>query len=752
MRKRFLIALAVLVHSGLSAQAAELQCGKPALPALCRQLQQRFSALPGAVHVELAPAGPAPLSLVPGAFYWQAIPDARGLKVQIWGASEHGHPTGLASGAYDLLERVGLRFNHPLQPEIPAVPDWPRPGESRTEAPRWSQRGVHLHTMHPLELTHVLNGWGPGGPSDAAGWERLRGEWQLYLEWLLANRQNEVEWVLLEKGPWQSFSRSHLRQERLRLLVEQAHALGLRVGIDVPLTLAQQNAWRLLPERGQPADEQRQIEQNLDWLLAAGFDFISTELGLSEFHNAGDREMLRWLNLAVSHLSAKQVTLYTKIHISKGQESTHYRDPEHGGPLNFNFLPLYADARLGIMPHTVQIYSLDDPAPVYGQQDFTDMRRLIALAAGKRPVLWYPESSYWVNYDINVPLFLPVYAARRLHDLRLLDPQQPPIQGQMLFSSGLEWGYWLNDRISSRAAWQPGPESESLTLRRLVSEALLPLGTARTAWVELLLDTISAQEQLLIHGEVGGQRPPTVVQRNGMAYLAGQDTWSEVARLLHQSGWLRGFQTQPERLEPGDLRHDPAVLTQYQREVRPLLNEMYDRFGQLARRAEYLPRHHPLAAELYDGLRINALRAEFVRARYEQAALLQVGQHRQAEHWLRRAGQVLAQAQKIVSQRERFYRADPERIAGWGGNPTAYPYGYLWQARALSFWRRDLRLMEGQVHLCGLNVIDPLEVALPDPDTDLLAARARLLTRWLPLWRDCLHPPLVEPAWARTLP
>ena len=40
------------------------------------------------------------------------------------------------------------------------------------------------------------------------------------------------------------------------------------------------------------------------------------------------------------------------------------------------------------------------------------------IAAQQRPVGFYPETSYWVNYDTEVPLFLPVYAYQRLRDLR----------------------------------------------------------------------------------------------------------------------------------------------------------------------------------------------------------------------------------------------------------------------------------------------------------------------------------------------
>lgn len=755
--------------------APEVACGEGLPPALCQRITQLLGQVPTApqqpVKVLLGQT-PPPATLPAEGFVWQAQQNGSQLILSVSGQpgahAKGGVNTGLLYGSYALLERLGFRFNHPLQPSIPAEWDLPQPGESQSEAPHWPQRSLHQHTMHPLELTHVLNGWGPLGPGDQAGWDKLRAEWERYLEWLVANRQNEVEWVLLEKGPWQSFSRSTLRQKRLLALVEQAHGWGLQVGIDVPLALGQQNAWRLLTQIGDREDEKRQIADNLDWLMAAGFDFVSTELGLSEFHNAGDQVMLNWLNQATAHLAdVHHKAFLTKIHISSGQLSPHYRDPETGLPLNFNFLPHYADPRLGIMPHTVQIYSLDDPAPTYGHQDFREMMRFIRQEMGQRPLLWYPETSYWVNYDINIPLFLPVYAARRLHDLRLLaqleveqqaqGKPQVRIQGQAIFSSGFEWGYWLNDRLTARGAWLPQPlaRSEADNLKTLLRDALAPIGPERDAWVALLEKTIDLQHRLLILGEVRGQRPPQIQLRSGMAYLAGSDTWSEIAGYLRRTGILPGFQTQPDRLEPQDLRHQREALDLYLQEIQPLLAAMASEFQGLSQQCQMLQsrQNSDLAAEICDGLEINALRARFVYGQYEHAALTQLGQKQTAQRLLEQAHADLLAAQAVVMRREKSYVADPQRIAGWGPNPTAYRYGYLWQARSLHFWQRDWQAMAtGNAHPCRLNIIDPLEVALPDPAWDLRAQTARELAPLLPGWRDCLMPPETEPHWEKTFP
>ena len=75
-----------------------------------------------------------------------------------------------------------------------------------------------------------------------------------------------------------------------------------------------------------------------------------------------------------------------------------YPDPRTGEPINFNFLPTYADAGLGVMPHTVQVYSFSDPsANSYGNQNFTYMSDYMNWEASqkKRDVLYYGETAYW---------------------------------------------------------------------------------------------------------------------------------------------------------------------------------------------------------------------------------------------------------------------------------------------------------------------------------------------------------------------
>src|SRR6185295_10667174 len=134
--------------------------------------------------------------------------------------------------------------------------------------------------------------------------------------------------------------------------------------------------------------------------------------------------------------------------------------------------------------------------PTYGNTDFGYMRDYLKLEVklGEREVLWHPETAYWVSFDVDVPLFLPIYAERRVHDLRLIAGDEKSIgkkmSGQQTFSSGWEWGYWLNDVVTARAAWNPHDEatSDEAARGKILDDALkTPFGAAATTVRDLVL-------------------------------------------------------------------------------------------------------------------------------------------------------------------------------------------------------------------------------------------------------------------------
>ena len=352
---------------------------------------------------------------------------------------------GLHYGIYESLKQVGFGFLHPLETLVPSTFRVSSSAIDLVQSPRWPSRGWHYHTEHPLELTEFLNGM----DSDGTVWEDMVDEFFQFGEWLVANRQNRLEWVLLWTQNYNEQAWSVKRQNRLAQIVTILHDWGIAAGADVPIAEQQQHAWYMTGPRYTTEEQHANITAHVDWIMVANFDFIATESGYSEFTHPNCTLMLSWMNFTTEYLLSNYEgkRIYIKCHCSSGQVCEDYPNPYTGEPLNFNFLPAYATSDLGIYPHTVQIYNFTEPAPTYGNQNFTYMLEFLVQETGKREVVFHGETAYWVNYDIDVPLFLPpVYGANRLSDMRTVAEATADVgreaQGQMNFGSGWEWAYW----------------------------------------------------------------------------------------------------------------------------------------------------------------------------------------------------------------------------------------------------------------------------------------------------------------------
>jgi hypothetical protein len=673
---------------------------------------------------------------------------------------------GVSFGAYALLEQLGFGFFHPLAAVIPtALPD-PFPTVDVTTSPRWPVRNIHVHSMHPLEMAEMLNGWGAGDPNDDAGFNARLPEWTSFLEWMLANGDNEVEWVLLEADAWESFAQSDVRQARLKTLVDAAHAFGVRAGADVPIAESQQHTFRLLKQQESTVDlELAHIDGRIDYLMQAGFDFISTENGTTEFTHADPTRMLAWMNEVAVHTDqawGKKARI--KAHCSTGQTADPLTDPDTGGPLNFNFLPELADARLGIMPHTVQIYGIDDPAPTYGNTNFEYMADFLAKMAGSRETVWHPETAYWVSYDVDVPLFLPIYAKKRLADLRELARREDAGQlgvgahagakmdGQAVFSSGFEWGYWLNDVVAARSSWDPHTEAatDDDALRAILAPLARTLGG--DAIVSAIVDTADMEDDVLIHGEVAGTAPSDIVRRSGIAYLEGVDAFDDLPELAAKFG-VNAPVTQPDKLGLVEMRNPLHAAPEFTGEIDGLVDEMRDRFSTLsgemdAAIASVPANSAPLAADLDDAAHITSLRARQVSGLYHYVdGLLDIDATARLAS-LADARSALDDAQQVVDERIAQYRVPHDRIDGWRVNPTAYDFTYLWSVRTLYYWWRDEgKAVDGPASPCYLNIVNPADVALGEESLANTADVLRNITAggFLGDLGECLAAPSTEP-------
>jgi hypothetical protein len=114
-------------------------------------------------------------------------------------------------------------------------------------------------------------------------WEDMVADVVKLFEWCVANKLNKIEWMLLGNYKWGLFDTSDFRKKRLQVLTSLGHQFGLLVGADVTLGNVQQHAWYMVNPRLPFRKQVKQIHRRVDWIFDAGFDFLSTESGMTEF-------------------------------------------------------------------------------------------------------------------------------------------------------------------------------------------------------------------------------------------------------------------------------------------------------------------------------------------------------------------------------------------------------------------------------------------------------------------------------------
>jgi hypothetical protein len=336
---------------------------------------------------------------------------------------------GLVMSAFAALEQLGVGFFHPFEPFFPLLLSLDSGFSNVTERPHWLARGAHYHTEHPLDLTELLN----GVDSVDKTWEEMLPEYVMYLSWLSAQKVNRLEWVILcdERSDW---CLSANRTARMLQLTSTAHSFGIAVLADIGITIRQQHAMHMINNSSVTVPQMTaDIHTYVDWALAqCGFNGISTEAGTSEFKHDACSETLVQYNILADYMTSTypKTRLYIKEHISTGQTCKGYDSichPEAEG-IDFNFLPIYAHPGMGVMPHTVQFFTLDDPTlGSYGNANFSCLKTMALYSTQKadREVVFFPETTYWVDFDINVPSFQsPAYAYRAVYDARLFASQE----------------------------------------------------------------------------------------------------------------------------------------------------------------------------------------------------------------------------------------------------------------------------------------------------------------------------------------
>jgi hypothetical protein len=566
-----------------------------------------------------------------------------------------GH--ALSAGLYGLLQDIlGFSFLHPRETRLPDLNIWPVPlaFEYQSE-PRFNKMGFHLHTQHPLELTQaLLDESFPGGA------ERVRE----YIDWLARNRQNYFEFCLLEtinRKTWPAYAAKW---------VQYAEDRGIIPGLDLSLHMKQQVAYKLYrnPHRSFRSKE-NQIKKRIDELTVAGWKVFNMEFSQTEFSAGNAKRKAELRSFIQEILDKKGIHLTGREHVVKPETMVDKAVDKQ------NVLQEERDNRRGTMIHTVMFYTLNDSiAPVYGNENLHHMRDMLLEALQHRETWYYPESAYWITFDISVPMLLTPYLQARLEDILYCDSLG--VEGHLTFSSGWEWGYWLIDWSIANWSWKSTINKKA---RQPFPEEMLWKLFGRSEETAFLMGAIELQQKEI--------KDAQLIQFLTAATVTDELPGKFKLPLHPMPKWSYAYLRNDATAEFAD-----SVL----QKVIPRLENLAVQYQKL-KDEFYNPYHKdPLLQELVDGLDITMLRAQ-----HRAATMRYLAKHRLASlandpsgekdalKQLEKAAEIRTAAMKIVRQREAGYRYPVKELTSKYPERTAYHFGYLYTVHHLHFWKRD---------------------------------------------------------------
>jgi len=592
-------------------------------------------------------------------------------------------PRGMYFAAYEVLDKLNFHFLRPFKPYLASLAEFNLPTSNFTKCfkPKWAFRGTHYHTQHPIELVSLLNGWS----------EKEMNLFENFLEWLIANRQERLEFPILRADEWRDFVRSSTRHGRIRKLTQVSHDFCLGFGIESSVVFEQQHEMPLLTHKKTSHEAQKiEIMESIDWLASLGIDHLGSESGLTEFSHGSCTNLLRWMNQSATYARERYgLHMFIKVHCSAGQTCAEFPELK-----DFNFLPEKSAPEMGVAPHTVQFYSLHDPTPgVYGNRNFSLMRNWMfeQMKNGQREVIFFPETEYWVDFDSPVPLFLPLYARARYFDLIAIAKEEKrtntAMLGQLNFDSGFEWGYWINSVVTARAAFDPRPPCEDGSVgqafrnflqlhvtRHFSTDASVAFALAHA--IGNLTDAM--HEKMVLRGGKDG----LFGNKTAISYLQGYGTFADIGDLN-----ANALQTSSSRVPFEKVFKDSSAAAFFREEVQPMLEDLErDLSRTKSVISGFWSSQKPGSSELWEEV-LDCI--EITRLRTKQALLLYDFVITRNQSVMEEAGKILDDATEVVKRRERAYAVPARLVSSWTTNPTSYKYRYLWTVSNLYYWFRD---------------------------------------------------------------
>lgn len=514
---------------------------------------------------------------------------------------------------YMALTRLGFLFPHPrvqISPTLDQVRS--HCGETYAWNPAMKYHGFHLHTLHPSEWVH---GFLLGKTAIAVD----------TIRWFARNQQNIFDLSLLRQADSTIF-------KNLRAPFALAKSFGIHSGIAFGAALHQQNSFKLisLPRTFSDTLSIRQIRARLPWILKnIDVSYIDVEMGTSEFTNTNYRRTLKWLNEIANVAETFNVKMVVKVHTSTNQH-----DPKWG---NFNFLPQFANPNVGILPHTVYLFGIaDESAPMYGNKNFKHILDFMIDQKEKRRTWFYPETSYFIALDIDIPLLLTDYLITRSNDSKLIS--ELGIEGQLVFTTGHELGYWLFDWTTALMNNKDFNFDPTIGLKLL--------GEDESSWKKILR-----------------YQNEWFKEKGLLSVVTFPNFGDEIIPGMHLI-YPRNFMKQ--------LYKKPALL---EKEITQIEEALLDLPSDIKI-------HNKELRAMWEITEARVHHALWTRRALREPMMMTVH--------LDEAVRYRRFAQTRINRIMRFHNRYPEsKIFEWHKNPTAYPWGYGYPASNLHYWRRE---------------------------------------------------------------
>ena len=560
----------------------------------------------------------------------------------------------LATGAYALLEQLGIRFFHPKQELVPhrAAPVLPT-SLAVQRAPLTQQRGLQFHTLHPIEYMWTFQEPSAANLADA----------EKVVDWLVKTGQNYFQWPLLSTVDFASW------QSHAQAIIQYAHSRGVQVGCVVQLWggASLQNNYVLVSNADQWQEE---LSSQLGQLMTVPWDVV--ELALGEFDAASPESIVTWLSAAMTQMASIAPSTQVNVQSHVGDYPQLWV-PYDGETVYYYQLPAFADPRLGISVHSLYFFDLYRDWAMYGQPDFHLQHDFLMKELPSRRMNYFPESAYWVTADISTPAFLPEYVVARSNDIQGLAAEipakgLPALNGHLMFTSGHEWGYWMTDYLTAKMLWDP-----TVTVSSLFADYASSYGACASDVASTLSQFTGLQTKYLFDDRLA-------------PYVMAEDTTVDL-------GFIAGIVTIPHRVQFEDV----VAMTEPQRVAfeSSVVDELASAAAQVQPLETAMASHcatadadlAPWCDELWDGIAIVRLRLLHIAQLY-QATLAYARGEASAQDLLNQAIATTTQAATVIARRETQYRFDAGLLTAAGNNPTIYKYGYLRQAHTQCYFHR----------------------------------------------------------------